>query len=59
MKPIETAIEYFTESELACKGSGVIKLDPRFAFEVVALRRAFGESMSVIAVAGHLSITKK
>lgn len=39
------AIEFFSERELACKGSGVIKLDPRFAAALPELRRAWGSAL--------------
>jgi hypothetical protein len=39
--PVFTAIPYFTESELACKGTGVIKLDDRFAEALPKLRQAW------------------
>lgn len=42
MQPITTAIPYFSESELRCKGTGVIKLDPRFADALPKLREAWG-----------------
>ena len=47
MKPITTAIQYFSESELACKGTGIIKLDPRFAEALPKLREAFGKPMAL------------
>ena len=54
MKAITTPIEYFTQSELECKGSringkpgtGIIKLHPSFAIALVELRKAWGESVS-------------
>jgi hypothetical protein len=42
LEPVATAIKHFTEHELACKGSGIIKLDPRFADELVKIREAWG-----------------
>lgn len=50
MKPITTAIEFFSSEELACKGSGVIRLDPRFATALVELRRAWGKPLSPSSV---------
>jgi zinc D-Ala-D-Ala carboxypeptidase len=50
MKPVTTAIEFFSEKELACKGSGVIKLDPRFAKSLVELRKAWGEPITANSV---------
>jgi hypothetical protein len=46
LQPVTTAIEFFSEKELACKGTGVIKLDPRFAATLPELRRAWGKSLS-------------
>lgn len=46
MTAITTAIEFFSQSELECKGSGTIKLDPRFATALVTLRRAWGKSLT-------------
>ena len=46
MMPITTAIPYFSESELRCKGTGVIKLDPRFADARPKLREAWGSPLS-------------
>ena len=45
MTPITTAIDVFPEHELACKGSGVIRLDPRFAEELPKLRKAWGRPL--------------
>lgn len=42
---VTTAIKYFTENELKCKGTGVIKLDKRFADALVKLRESFKEQM--------------
>jgi hypothetical protein len=50
MQPITTAIEYFSETELACKGTGIIKLDPRFAEALVDLREAWGKPLSPSSV---------
>lgn len=47
MTPIITAIPFFPEHELACKGTGVIKLDPRFAEELPKLREAWGLTQSL------------
>lgn len=35
-------VEFFASHELACKGSGVIKLDPRFTVALEQLRRDWG-----------------
>ncbi len=44
------ALPYFSRSELACKGSGVIKLDLRFAAALPALRSAWGEPLTPTSV---------
>lgn len=46
MNPVTTSIEFFSEPELACKGSGTIKMDPRFAAALVELRRAWGRPLT-------------
>jgi len=43
--PVFTAIPYFTEHELKCKGTGVIKLDDRFAEALPKLREAWGKPL--------------
>ena len=50
MKPVTTAIPYFSESELRCKGTGVIKLDPRFASALVEFREAWGKPITANSV---------
>jgi zinc D-Ala-D-Ala carboxypeptidase len=45
MTPITTAIPYFSITELQCKGTGVIKLDPRFADALPKLREAWGSAL--------------
>ena len=50
MQPITTAIDYFSKKELACKGTGVIKLDPRFAEALDDLREAWGKPLSPSSV---------
>jgi len=45
MIPITTAIPHFPEHELRCKGSGEIRLDPRFAEALPKLREAFGKPL--------------
>lgn len=42
MKPVTTAIAFFSRRDLACKGSGVVKLDPRFASALVEFRALIG-----------------
>lgn len=46
MTPVTVAIDFFSAKELACKGTGVIKLDPRFAVALPELRRVWGKSLS-------------
>lgn len=46
IKPVTTAIKYFPAHELACKGTGVIKLDPLFAKELPLLRAAWGKPLT-------------
>jgi len=50
LEPVTTAIEFFSEAELRCKGSGVIKLDPRFAQALPELRRAWGKPLTANSV---------
>ena len=50
MQPITTAIDYFSEKELACKGTGIIELDPRFAEALVDLRETWGKPLSPSSV---------
>ena len=45
MQAVTTAIPYFSEAELRCKGSGVIKLHPSFAVELPKLREAWGRPL--------------
>jgi hypothetical protein len=47
LQPVTTAIEFFSEKELGCKGTGVVKLDPRFAVALPELRRAWGEPVII------------
>lgn len=49
-RPVTNAIQYFTTAELACKGSGVLKLDPFFAEALPLLRVAWGEALNVSSV---------
>jgi len=39
------ALPFFTADELACQGSGIVKLDMRFAAQLPALRMAWGSPM--------------
>jgi hypothetical protein len=50
MKPVTTAIEFFSEKELACKGTGIIQLDPRFATALVEFRKAWGRPITANSV---------
>jgi len=43
----EGALPYFSAGELACKGSGDIKLDLRFAAHLPALRQSWGKPLTV------------
>ena len=44
------ALPYFPRHELACKGSGVIKLDARFAAMFPALRQQWGRPLTPSSV---------
>lgn len=44
------ALPYFTKQELACKGSGVVHLDIRFAVALPALRQAWGRPLTPTSV---------
>lgn len=44
------ALPYFSESELACKGTGIIRLDRRFAVELPYLRHEWGEPLTLTSV---------
>jgi hypothetical protein len=54
LQPVTTPIEFFNHAELECKGSrkdnapgtGVIKLDPRFAAALPELRRAWNKPLT-------------
>lgn len=59
MKPITIAIPYFSESELRCKGTGIIKLDPRFAEALPKLREAWGASLTPNSVCRSPEHNKK
>jgi len=45
LKTITSEIPYFSQRELACKGTGVIRLDARFAKALVALRREWNSPL--------------
>jgi hypothetical protein len=57
LQPVTTAIEFFSEKELGCKGTGVVKLDPRFAVALPELRRAWGEPVVINATQGSICRT--
>ena len=42
VEKMKTLEDYFSHSELACKGSGVVKLDPRFADALLEYRETVG-----------------
>ena len=44
------AIPYFSKSELACKGTGIIKIDVRFAVLLSYLRMIWGEPLTATSV---------
>lgn len=44
------AIPFFTEEELSCQGTGIIKLDIRFAVALPALRLDWGKPLSMSSV---------
>lgn len=50
MTPVTTAILYFSEAELRCKGTGIIKMDPRFAEALPKLREAWGIPLAPTSV---------
>lgn len=43
LQPVTTALDFFPAHELACKGTGVIKMHPTFAAELPKFRRAWGK----------------
>lgn len=45
-----SAIPYFSEDELACKGTGLLKLDIRFAAALPALRAAWNAPLNPTSV---------
>ncbi|PPC86678.1 MAG: hypothetical protein CTY37_05330 [Methylotenera sp.] len=44
------AIPYFTKHELACKGSGIVEMDARFAVMLPYLRLKWGKTLSLSSV---------
>lgn len=48
--PWTDALPYFPRHELACKGSGIIKIDVRFAARLPALREAWGKPLTPTSV---------
>jgi len=59
MEAVTTVIKYFSEKELACKGTGIIKLDPRFAEELPKLREAWNSPLTVNSVCRSPEHNKK
>jgi hypothetical protein len=59
MKPVTTAIPYLSASELACKGTGIIKLDPRFVSAWPVLREAWGSPITPNSVCRSPEHNKK
>jgi hypothetical protein len=49
-QPVTTAIPYLSANELACKSSGVIKLDPYFAKSWPVLREKWGMPLTANSV---------
>lgn len=49
-QPITEPIQYFSRLELACKGSGLLVLDPFFAEALPLLRMAWGEVLNPSSV---------
>jgi hypothetical protein len=49
-QPVVTAIPYLSANELACKGSGVIRLDPLFVQPWVRLREKWGKPLMANSV---------
>lgn len=47
MKPWRQALPFFERHELACKGTGALVLDPRFAVELQMLRLLWGKPLTV------------
>ena len=48
--PWTDGLPYFPRSELACKGSGIVRLDPRFAAQLPALRERWGKPLTPTSV---------
>lgn len=47
---VTTTIPYFSEQELRCKGTGIIRMDPLFESELPRLREAWGKPLSPSSV---------
>lgn len=58
-QPVTEPIQYFSRNELACKGSGELKLDPFFAEALPLLRMAWGEALSPSSVCRSPEHNKK
>jgi zinc D-Ala-D-Ala carboxypeptidase len=50
MTTINTEIPFFSRRELACKGTGAVRLDKRFADALVALRTEWGKPLDPTSV---------
>lgn len=50
MKSWDARLKYFSEDELKCQGTGVIKLDIRFAKALPLLREEWGKPLIVTSV---------
>lgn len=44
------ALPFFTKGQLACKGTGIVKIDIRFAVKLPALRLAWGKPLTPSSV---------
>jgi hypothetical protein len=58
-RPVTGAIDFFPEPELACKGSGTIRLDPRFAEALPKLRKAWNKPLTPNSVCRTPAHNKK
>jgi zinc D-Ala-D-Ala carboxypeptidase len=59
MITVNTEIPYFARHELMCKGSGMIRLDKRFADALVSLRREWGKPLMLNSVCRSPEHNKK
>lgn len=49
-QPVTTGIPFFPAHECACKGSGIIKMDPFFATALPRLREAWGKPLLATSI---------